>query len=124
MAFINTEGMSEISVEMSNIKAFQKSRSISTHSSAFRRPSGTPRISGKTGGGNKSAAAGVSAAIRGDTDASEKVGGAIESLDAAIYGDRTELITPCRPRLWRPFNQLFRQLTFGRRILMQTLAGV
>ena len=92
MAFINTEGMSEISVEMNNIKAFQKLQKYFDTLFGVQKALGNASNIWKAQAAIKSAAAGVSAAIRGDTDASEKVGGAIESLDAAIYGDRTELI--------------------------------
>ena len=93
MAFINTEGMSEISVEMNNIKAFQKlQKYFDTLFGVQKTLGNASNIWKAQAAAIKSAAAGVSAAIRGDTDASEKVGGAIESLDAAIYGDRTELI--------------------------------
>ena len=93
MAFINTEGMSEISVEMSNIKAFQKlQKYFDTLFGVQKTLGNASNIWKAQAAAIKSAAAGVSAAIRGDTDASEKVGDAIESLDAAIYGDRTELI--------------------------------
>lgn len=92
MAFINTEGMSEISVEMNNIKAFQKLQKYFDTLFGVQKTLGNASNIWKAQAAIKSAAVGVSAAIRGDTDASEKVGGAIESLDAAIYGDRTELI--------------------------------
>ena len=40
----------------------------------------------------KDVASGLSAAMRGQEDAGEKAAAAINSLDAAIYGDRTEWI--------------------------------
>lgn len=40
----------------------------------------------------KDVASGLSAAMRGEEDAGEKAAAAINSLDAAIYGDRTEWI--------------------------------
>ena len=40
----------------------------------------------------KDVASGLSAAMRGQEDAEEKAASAINSLDAAIYGDRTEWI--------------------------------
>ena len=93
MAFINTKGMSEFSVGMNNIKAFQKlQKYFDTLFGVQKTLGNASNIRKAQAAAIKSAAAGVSAAIRGDTDASEKVGGAIESLDAAIYGDRTELI--------------------------------
>ena len=93
MAFINAEGLSEISVEMSNIKAFEKlQKYFDTLFGVQKTLGNASNIWKAQAAAIKNAAAGVSAAIRGDTDASEKVGEAITSLDAAIYGDRTELI--------------------------------
>ncbi len=40
----------------------------------------------------KDIASGFSAAVKGDVDAGEKAAQAVDSLDAAIYGDRTEWI--------------------------------
>ena len=40
----------------------------------------------------KDMASGLSAAMRGEEDAGEKAAAAINSLDAAVYGDRTEWI--------------------------------
>ena len=40
----------------------------------------------------KDVASGLSAAMRGQEDAGEKAAAAIDSLDAAVYGDRTEWI--------------------------------
>ena len=40
----------------------------------------------------KDVASGLSAAMRGEEDAGEKAAAAINSLDAAVYGDRTEWI--------------------------------
>ena len=40
----------------------------------------------------KDVASGLSAAMRGQEDAGEKAAAAINSLDAAVYGDRTEWI--------------------------------
>ena len=93
MAFINTEGLSEISVEINNMKAFEALRKYFDTLFGVQKTLGNASNIWKAqAAAIKSAAAGVSAAIRGDTDASEKVGEAITSLDAAIYGDRTELI--------------------------------
>ena len=93
MAFINTEGLSEISVEMSNIKAFESLQKYFDKLFGVQKTLGNASNIWKAqAAAIKNAAAGVSAAVRGDTDAAEKVGEAITSLDAAIYGDRTELI--------------------------------
>ena len=40
----------------------------------------------------KDIASGFSAAVKGEADAGDKAAQAIDSLDAAIYGDRTEWI--------------------------------
>ena len=101
MAFINTEGMSEFSVEMNNIKAFQKlQKYFDTLFGVQKTLGNASNIWKAQAAAIKSAAAGVSAAIRGDTDASEKVGGAIESLDAASMATApSSYAVPTR--LWR-----------------------
>ena len=93
MAFINTDGLSEISVEMSNIKAFESLQKYFDKLFGVQKTLGNASNIWKAqAAAIKNAAAGISAVVRGDTDADEKVGEAITSLDAAIYGDRTELI--------------------------------
>ena len=93
MAFINTDGMSEFLAEVNNIKEYQKLQKYFDTLFGVQKTLGNASNVWKAqAAAIKSAAAGVSAAIRGDVDASEKVGEAITSLDAAIYGDRTELL--------------------------------
>ena len=93
LSFTNTQGLYEIVLPMNNRKDFEALKKY------FDTLFGVQNTLGNASNvwkqqmtAVKDIAAGVSATVKGEADAGDKAAQAIDSLDAAIYGDRTEWI--------------------------------
>ncbi len=92
MAFINTEGMSEFSADINNSKEFEKLQKYFDTLFGVQKTLGNSINLWKSQmNAIKNISAGISAAVKGEAATEDKVAEAVDSLDAAIYGDRTEL---------------------------------
>lgn len=93
LSFTNTQGLYEFVLPMNNRKDFEALKKY------FDTLFGVQNTLGNASNvwkqqmtAVKDIAAGFSATVKGEADAGDKVAQAIDSLDAAIYGDRTEWI--------------------------------
>lgn len=93
LSFTNTQGLYEIVLPMNNRKDFEALKKY------FDTLFGVQNTLGNASNvwkqqmtAVKDIAAGFSATVKGEADAGDKAAQAIDSLDAAIYGDRTEWI--------------------------------
>ena len=93
MVFINTAGMNAFNLEVNNFKEYEKlSKYFDTLFGVQKTLGNAANTWKQQMTAIKDVASGLSAAMRGQEDAEEKAASAINSLDAAIYGDRTEWI--------------------------------
>lgn len=93
LVFINTEGMNAFNLEVNNFKEYEKlSKYFDTLFGVQKTLGNAANTWKQQMTAIKDVASGLSAAMRGEEDAGEKAAAAINSLDAAVYGDRTEWI--------------------------------
>ena len=93
LVFINTEGMNAFNLEVNNFKEYEKlSKYFDTLFGVQKTLGNAANTWKQQMTAIKDMASGLSAAMRGEEDAGEKAAAAINSLDAAVYGDRTEWI--------------------------------
>lgn len=93
LSFINTEGLYEVVLPLSNGKEFEKLQSYFNKLFGIQKTLGNAANTWKQQiNAAKDIAAGFNAAVKGEADAEAKASQALNSLDAAIYGDRTEWI--------------------------------
>ena len=93
LVFINTEGMNAFNLEVNNFKEYEKlSKYFDTLFGVQKTLGNAANTWKQQMAAIKDVASGLSAAMRGEEDAGEKAAAAINSLDAAVYGDRTEWI--------------------------------
>ena len=93
MVFINTAGMNAFNLEVNNFKEYEKlSKYFDTLFGVQKTLGNAANTWKQQMTAIKDVASGLSAAMRGEEDAGEKAAAAINSLDAAVYGDRTEWI--------------------------------
>ena len=93
LSFINTAGLYEVLVVLNTRKEFEKlAKYFDTLFGVQKTLGNAANLWKQQISVIKSAAAGISAAVKGDPNVEEKAAEAITSLDAAIYGDRTEWI--------------------------------
>ena len=93
LSFINTEGLYEFVLTMNNIKDFERLKKYFDTLFGIQNTLGNAsNVWKQQMTAVKDIASGFSAAVKGEADAGDKAAQAIDSLDAAIYGDRTEWI--------------------------------
>ncbi len=93
LSFTNTDGLYEILMPISNGKEFDDLQNYFNKLFGIQKTLGNAANTWKQQiNAAKDIAAGFSAAVKGEADAGEKAAQAAGSLDAAIYGDRTEWI--------------------------------
>lgn len=91
--FTNTEGMYEFTIPLSNTKEFQSICKYFDELFGIRKTLGNAiNNSRRQTAAIKSIASGIAAVVNGADNIEEKAAAAAETLDKAIYGDRTELI--------------------------------
>ena len=93
LGFINTEGLYEFVLTMNNIKEYEKMKKYFDTLFGIQNTLGNAaNVWKQQMAAVKDITVGFHAAVRGEADAEAKAEQAINSLDAAIYGDRTEWI--------------------------------
>ena len=93
LSFTNTQGLYECVLPMNNFKDFKKLKKYFDTLFGIQNTLGNAsNVWKQQMTAVKDIASGVSAAVKGEVDAGDKAAQAINSLDAAIYGDRTEWI--------------------------------
>ena len=93
LSFINTEGLYEFVLTMNNIKDFERLKKYFDTLFGIQNTLGNAsNVWKQQMTAVKDIASGFSAAVKGEADAGDKAAQAIDSLDTAIYGDRTEWI--------------------------------
>ncbi len=93
LCFVNTEGLYEAIAPLESGSAYEKMKKYFDTLFGIQKTLGNAVNTWKQQmTAAKDLAAGFSAAVRGDTNAETKAEQAIHSLDAAIYGDRSEWI--------------------------------
>ncbi len=91
--FINTSGMSEVALPISGSKECEKLQKYFDTLFGIQKTLGNVANTWKAQtNAIKNVAAGLSAVVKGDADADAKAAEAVDSVDTALYGDRTELI--------------------------------
>ncbi len=91
LSFINTSGMSVVALPINGPKEFEKLQKYFDSLFGIQKTLGNVANNWKAQtNAIKNIASGISAAVNGEADATEKAEEAVNSLDAAIYGDRTE----------------------------------
>ena len=93
LAFINTPGLYDVLLPMNNCLDFEKLKKYFDSLFGIQKTLGNAMNNWKKQmDAVKDISVGFNAAVRGDADMAEKAEQAMNSLDAAIYGDRTEWI--------------------------------
>lgn len=93
LSFINTEGLYEFVITMSSSKEYEKMKKYFDTLFGIQNTLGNAaNVWKQQMAAVKDITVGFHAAVRGEADAEAKAEQAINSLDAAIYGDRTEWI--------------------------------
>ena len=93
LSFTNTQGLYEIVLPMNNSKDFDRLKKYFDTLFGIQNTLGNAsNVWKQQMTAVKDIAAGFSATVKGEADAGDKAAQAIDSLDAAIYGDRTEWI--------------------------------
>ncbi len=93
LSFINTEGLYEFVLTMNNFKDYEKLKKYFDTLFGIQNTLGNAsNVWKQQMTAVKDIAAGFTATVKGESDADAKAAQAINSLDAAIYGDRTEWI--------------------------------
>ena len=93
LAFINTPGLYDVLLPMNNYLDFEKLKKYFDSLFGIQKTLGNAMNNWKKQmDAVKDISVGFNAAVRGDADMAEKAEQAMNSLDAAIYGDRTEWI--------------------------------
>ena len=93
LSFINTEGLYEFVITMSSSKEYEKMKKYFDTLFGIQNTLGNAaNVWKQQMAAVKDITVGFHAAVRGEADAEAKAEQAINSLDAAIYGDRAEWI--------------------------------
>ena len=93
LSFSNTQGLYEFVLPMNNFKDFEKlKKHFDTLFGIQNTLGNASNVWKQQMTAVKDIASGFSAAVKGEADAGDKAAQAIDSLDAAIHGDRTEWI--------------------------------